>query len=240
MTNATRILTLALVTTLSLPAFCDDQQKAEKELTKITAMATDFTGRRAVNLTMSETFGVPRPKLVEARGLTGLNYGSLFVAEQLVKNGTGVEDIAAQLKGGKNIGAVANEQHLDWKQMTQAAKKFNSAVDTNLYKCFLNEKGSAAQDVADKYDVHYDGVKADADVSKNDISSAQDRYLKWRDQAAKAQGGDRDKTLSTGDERVAYSDHVNSGPVGSGSAGPGGSVSGGQGNSAPVGMGGPH
>ena len=240
MTNATRLLILALATVLALPAFCDDQQKAEKELTKITAMAADFTGRRAVNLTMSETFSVPRPNLVQARGLTGLNYGSLFVAEQLVKNGIALEDIAAHLKSGKNIGAVANDQHVDWKQMTQAAKKFNSAVDTNLYKCFLNEKGNAARDVADKYDVHYDGVKADADVSKNDISSAQDRYLKWKDQAAKAQGSDRDKTLSSGDERVAYSDHVNSGPVGSGSAGPGGSVSGGQGNSAPVGMGGPH
>src|ERR1700722_15037863 len=100
MTNATRILILALTVTLALPAFCDDQQKAEKELIKITAMATDFTGRRAVNLTMAETFSVPRPKLVEDRGLTGLNYGSLFVAEQLVKNGVGLEDIAAQLKSG--------------------------------------------------------------------------------------------------------------------------------------------
>jgi len=240
MTNATRILTLALATILSLPAFCDDQQKAEKELTKITAMAADFTGRRAVNLTMSATFGVPRPKVVEARGQTGLNYGSLFVAEQLVTNGVSLQDIAAQLKTGKTIGAVANEQHVDWKQMTQAAKKFNAALDTNLYKYFLREKGSADQDIADKYDVHYDGVKADGDLSKNDIASAQERFLKWKDQAAKAQGGDRDKTLSTGDERVAYSDHVNSGPVGSGTAGPGGSVSGGQGNSAPVGMGGPH
>lgn len=241
MTNATRILIFAVSATLALPAFCDDQQKAEKELTKITAMATDFTGRRAVNLTMSETFSVPRPKLVEARTLTGLNYGSLFVAEQLVKNGISVQDIAAQLQSGKNIGAVANEQHVDWKEMAQAAKKFNSAVDTNLYKCFLSEKGSAARDVADKYDVHYDGVKADADVSKNDISSAQERYSKWKDQAAKAQGSDRDKTLSTGDERVAYSDHTGSGPVSSGTAGRGGgSVSGSQGNSAPVSLGGPH
>jgi hypothetical protein len=241
MTNATRILILAVSATLALPAFGDDQQKAEKELTKITAMATDFTGRRAVNLTMSETFGVPRPKLVETRTQTGLNYGSLFVAEQLVKNGLTVQDIAAQLQSGKNIGAIANEQHLDWKEMARAAKKFNSAVDTNLYKYFIHEKGSVAQDVADKYDVHYDGVKADADVSKEDISAAQDRFSKWKDQAAKAQGSDRDKTLSTGDERVAYSDHTASGPVSSGTAGRGGgSVSGGEGNSAPVSLGGPH
>ncbi len=240
MTNATRLLILAVLTTLSVPAFCDDQQKAEKELTKITAMATDFTGRRAVNLTMSENFSVPRAKLVETRNQTGLNYGSLFIAEELVKSGTSVEDISAELKGGKNIGAIANEKHLDWKPTAQAAKKFNSATDTNLYKYFLHQKSGDAQDVADKYDVQHDGVKADADVTPGDISAAQDRYVKYREQAAKAQGSDRDKTLSAGDERVAYTDHVNSGPVGSGSAGPGGSVSGGQGNSAPVGMGGPH
>jgi len=88
--------------------------------------------------------------------------------------------------------------------------------------------------------VHYDGVKADADVSKNDISAAQDRFLKWRDEAAKAQGSDRDKTLSTGDERVAYSDHVaTGGPQASGTAGPGGTMSGSGGTTAPAGMGGP-
>jgi hypothetical protein len=240
MTHATRIVILALATTLALPAFCDDQQKAEKELTKITAMATDFTGRRAVNITMSETFSVPRAVIVATRNQTGLNYGSLFIAEELVKGGTSVQDIAAELQGGKNIGAIANEKHVDWKQTAQAAKKFNSATDTNLYKYFLHPKSGDDQDVADKYDVRHDGVKADAEVKPNDISAAQDRYLKYQEQAAKAQGSDRNKTLSTGDERVAYTDHTNSGPMGSGSAGPGGSVSGSQGNSAPVGMGGPH
>jgi hypothetical protein len=225
---------------LSLPAFCDDQQKAQKELNKITAMAADFTGRRTINLTMSETFSVPRPKLVEGRGMTGLNYGSLFVAEQLVKDGTSIQDIATKLKTGENIFAIANEHHTDWKQVAGAAKKFNAAVDTNLYKYFLHEKVGLAEDTAASYDVHHDGVKDDAEISKNDLSDAQDRFVKWRDQAVRAQGSDRDKTLSAGDERVAYQDHVNSGPVGSGTAGPGGSVSGGQGNSAPVGMGGPH
>jgi hypothetical protein len=225
---------------LSLPAFCDEQQKAQKELNKITAMAADFTGRRTINLTMSETFSVPRPKLVEGRGMTGLNYGSLFVAEQLVKDGTSIQDIATKLKTGENIFAIANEHHTDWKQVAGAAKKFNAAVDSNLYKYFLHEKASLSEDTAADYDVHHDGVKDDAEISKNDLSDAQDRFIKWRDQAAKAQGSDRDKTLSAGDERVAYQDHVNSGPVGSGTAGPGGNVSGGQGTSAPVGMGGPH
>jgi hypothetical protein len=109
-----------------------------------------------------------------------------------------------------------------------------------INKYFLREKNCLAQDIADHYDVHYDGVKADADISQSDISAAQDRYLKWKDQAAKAQGSDRDKTLSTGDERVAYSDHVaTSGPRMSGTPGPGGSVSGSGGTTSPAGMGGP-
>jgi hypothetical protein len=235
-------LTLILSLTIAAPAFGDDQQKAQKELNKVTAMATDFTGRRAVNIAMSHEFNVPRAKLVEARGLTGLNYGSLFVAEQLEKNGMSVQDIAAQLQQGKTIAAIASEHHVDWKDTAAAAKKFNATVDTALYNYFLRTKDSTALDAADNYDVHYDGVKADAEVSKDEIQAAQDRFLRWRDQAAKAVGEGRDKTLSTGDERVAYNDHVsNGGPALSGTPGRGsGGTSAGPGTTAPVGMGGPH
>jgi hypothetical protein len=176
---ATRFLIVVIALITALPSFGDDQQKPQKELNKITAMATDFTGRRAVNLTISEVTSVPRSKLVEERNLTGLNYGSLFLAEELAKNGTTIPEIAEKLKSGKSIGDVANEQHVDWKQMASEAKKLNAAVDKNLYNYFLNEKNGAAQDATDKYDVHYDGVKADADISKQEIASAQERYLLW-------------------------------------------------------------
>jgi hypothetical protein len=234
---ATRFLIFVILLAIALPAFSDEQQKAQKELNKITAMATDFTGRRAVNLAISEAVSVPRSKLVEERNLTGLNYGSLFLAGQIAKNGTTLQAIGDKLKGGKNIAEVANEQHADWKQIAAEAKKLNAAVDQNLYRYFLREKDSAAQDAMDKYDVHYDGVKADADVSKEEIAAAQDRYLRWRDQAAKAQGSD--KTLGLGDERVAYKDH-SGGPSMSGSAGRGSSGTGGNtGTTPPVGLGGP-
>src|SRR5690349_3427074 len=72
---------------LALPAFGDDKQKAQKEINKITAMATDFDGRRVVNLSISEMFTVPRAALVEQRAQTGLNYGGLFVAQELAKSG---------------------------------------------------------------------------------------------------------------------------------------------------------
>jgi hypothetical protein len=167
---AIRFLISVILLAAALPAFSDEQQKTQKELNKITAMATDFTGRFAVNLTMSEAVSVPRSTLVEERNLTGLNYGSLFLAEQLAKNGTTMPEIADKLKSGKSIADVANEQHVDWKQMGTEAKKLNAAVDKNLYKYFLNGKDGAAQDATDEYDVHYDGVKADADVSKDEIA----------------------------------------------------------------------
>jgi hypothetical protein len=241
MNRATRFVIFFIVLMIALPAFSDDQQKAQKELNRLTAMATDFTGRRTVNLTLSQGLGVPRAKLVEARAQTGLNYGSLFLAEKLAKNGVTMEDIAAKLKIGKSVADVANEQHVDWKQVAADAKKLNEALDQNLYKYFLHQKESAAQDALDTYDVHYDGVKADAEVSQNDISAAQDRYLRQKDQAAQAQG--RGKALSAADEQVGYSDHVaNSGPTSTGASGPGGAAtSGGTGTPAPVGMGGsPH
>ncbi len=242
MKSPTHFLVFLITLIVALPAFGDDQQKAQKELNKVTAMAADFTGRRAVNLTIAAVMSVPRAKLVEERRNTGLNYGSLFLAEELAKKGTNMEDVAAKLKTGKSITEIANEQHSDWKQIAEDAKKLNGAVDRNLYKYFLRQKDSAAQDVKDAYDVNYDGVKADGDVSKNDISAAQDRFLLWKDQAAKAQGEGRDKTLSAGDERVAYTDHVsNGGPALSGTPGPGSSgTSAGPGATAPVGMGGPH
>ena len=107
------IMLLAL--TLAIPAFGDDQQKAEKQLHKITAMATDATGRRVVSITVADVLEAKRPDLVMERRTMNLNYGDLFVAHVLVKSGTKMDDIAAQLKAGKNVGQIANDQHADWK-----------------------------------------------------------------------------------------------------------------------------
>ncbi len=88
MKSPTHFLVFLITLIVALPAFGDDQQKAQKELNKVTAMAADFTGRRAVNLTIAAVMSVPRAKLVEERRNTGLNYGSLFLAEELAKKGT--------------------------------------------------------------------------------------------------------------------------------------------------------
>ena len=224
--NSTRLLVCLAALAVAIPAFANDQQKAQKELTKVTALARDFTGRTVTNLTMSQTFNVARLILVKQRGETGLNYGSLFLALELVKSGATMPDIAAQLKAGKKITDIANDRHVDWKGVAEDAKKFNGAVDGNLYKYFLAEKQSptpvalktSSAPADDEYDAHHDGVKADADdVTDKDIEYAGNRFVTLRDSAAKAKGDN--KQLSLDKERIGYTDHT-AGPTGSG--GPGG------------------
>jgi hypothetical protein len=188
-----------LVLSLAIPAFGDDQQKAEKQLHRITAMATDATGRRVVSATVADTLEVKRPDLVTERRTMNLNYGDLFVAHILVKNGTKMDDIAAQLKAGKKFDQIANEQHADWKQIASDAKKLDSKVEDNLYNHFLDGKPLADRDAAENYDTNIDGVTADNDVSKDEIADAERTYLLWRDRADQKKGS----SLDTSSEKAA-------------------------------------
>jgi hypothetical protein len=194
-------LALALLALgVSVPAFGDDQQKAEKLLHKVTAMATDATGRRVVSMAVADMLGAKRPDLVNERRMMGINYGDLFLAHSLVKSGAKMEDIAAQLKAKKTMSDIANDQHADWKQIAADAKKLNSKVEDVLYKHFVNSKADLARDQTDKYDPNYDGVSADNDVSKDEIAEAENTYQKWHDQAAKNGGN---VTLDTTTEKSA-------------------------------------
>jgi len=181
-----------LVFSLAIPAFGDDQEKAEKQLHKISALATDGTGRRVVSVTVADTLELKRPDLVTERRTMNLNYGDLFVAHTLVKSGTKMDDIAAQLKAGKKFDQIASEQHADWKQIGAEAKKLNAKVEDNLYNHFLNGKPLADRDAAENYDPNIDGVTADNDVSKDEIAEAERTYLLWRDRAEKKKGSSLD------------------------------------------------
>jgi Skp family chaperone for outer membrane proteins len=172
-------LVLALILMSSLTVFADDQQKADKEIRKITAMAWDSTGRAVVNKSLSEMLKVARPQLVEERRELNLNYGSLFIAHELALNGSNMKDIATSIKGGKSIIQVSTESNANWKQIAADAKKLNSKIEDNLYKQFLRSESEKAE-----YDTTQDGVKADNDVSKQDIAEAQQTYIRWRERAA--------------------------------------------------------
>jgi hypothetical protein len=206
------VLALALLT--ALPAFSDDKQKATKELDKVNAMATDPVGRRVVNLSMADMLNTKRNDLLMERRDHDLTYGSVFVAHQLINNGVKMDDISAQLKAGKNVLQIADDQHLDWKKVGDQAKALNSKIDDNLYKHFAGDPAKIQEeeqkrDEADNYNLVYDGIKADNDVSQNDISKAQDRYLAIRNRGEEY--AKRSTRLSTADQNAAYRDNVRSG-----------------------------
>jgi hypothetical protein len=185
--------------TIAVSAVADDQQKAEKQLHKITAMATDATGRRVVSITVADALEAKRVDLVMERRAMNLNYGDLFIAHGLLKSGAKMDEIAAQLKAGKDIAQIAKAQHADWKQVAADAKKLNATMEDNLYKHFVDGKADAARDLADGYDPIIDGVVADNNVSKDDIAAAEHTYQLWRDRADKA----RDSKLDASTEKSA-------------------------------------
>ncbi len=227
MSPLVRYCAILLVLVAASPAFSDDQGKANKELTKVAAMATDAVGRGVVSRAMSDALGIKRPELVRERQAMNVNYASLFLAQELVKAGAKMDDIAAQLKAGKTINQVANDQHANWKQIAEDAKKLNSKIDDGLYKHFLDDKADKQRDLDDHYDLAYDNVAADPKVAKPDVEAAADRYQMWKDRAFAA--GGQHKGLSVAEQQAAYDDHVRNG----GPEGTPGSTSGSGGNGSP-------
>jgi hypothetical protein len=170
-----------LLALAALPAFADDQEKAQKEIKKVTAISADANMRGIVNRTMSEMLNVKRLDLVKERKDLNLNYGGLFLAHQLTAGGAKMEDIAAQLKGGKNIFDIANDQHANWKQINSEAKKLNKKIDDNIGKWFMNPKKETELDQANGYVAQQDFVAADSNVSKEELADAQRRYQQVHD-----------------------------------------------------------
>ncbi len=84
-------------------------------------------------------------------------------------------------------------------------------------------------------------MKADADdANEKEIEVAQGRYLRWKEQASKAQGAGRGG-LGLGDERIGYVDHHGGpGASGAGGQGQGGTANTNSGTGSPAGFGGPH
>ena len=206
-----RLLACLFVLGLSLPAaaFADDQPKAEKQARKITAIATDKTGRRIVSLSMADTLKIARPRMVEDRRKFGLDYGSFFVAQQLVENGVTLSDMQAALKSGKTIWQIGEAQHANWSRIAGAAKKLNDQIDDRIYRHFLNKKNLEADELRDfqeKYDPVRDAVRTDFDVTPREMADAQTRYIFWRDLAGQLSG--TGKHMSSDEFNAARLDHT--------------------------------
>jgi hypothetical protein len=145
-----------------------------------------------VSATVADALEAQRPDLVSERRNMNLSYGDIYIAHVVVKGGTKMEDIAAQLRAGKKMDQIANDHHLDWKQVAADGKKLNTQMEDNLYKNFLDGKPLAARDTADNYDPNFDGVTADNDVSKEEIADAEQTYVTWKDRAERKKGSNLD------------------------------------------------
>jgi hypothetical protein len=204
-----------LLTLVVIPALADDQQKAEKQLHKLTAMASDPTGRRVVSVTVADDLGLKRPDIVMERRTMQVNYGDIYLAHALMKSGVKMDDIANDLKAGKKMTDIANANHADWKAIANDAKRANAKMEDGLYKNFMKGKPLHDRDVADNYDVNIDGVNADNDISKDDLADAEKTYQLWKDRATQASGG----KLDTSSEQAAAAtrgDPVRAKPGGNG------------------------
>jgi len=199
MNRSARNLLFFFFLLVPLLAASDDQQKAHKLLNKVTAMSTDPAGKRAVNLAMSQYLSEGRAELVQRRRAMNANYGDIFVAYKLVKSGAKMDDIAAKIKTGKTVWQIADEEHLDWKQVTSEAKKLSGKVDANLLAHFSNKKSEIEREKADSYNPFLDTVKADSSVSQQEIEDAQERYVFLRDHASVVS----DSELNTSAEKSA-------------------------------------
>ena len=211
--HATAILLLCLV----LPAAADDQQKLQKQINKMTAMANDPIGRRIVNMTMADALNLQRNELVLERRHMNLNYGSIFVVHALTSAGAKIDYISSQLKNGKTIFQLGNELNADWKKITAQAKKVNRQVEENLYRHFVNSKADIARDDAEHYQLRLDGVPPDNDVTDAELTEAENIYAFWQTQAARTAG--RDWRLDTQTEHAARRDNVRDSTPKRGSAG---------------------
>jgi hypothetical protein len=170
-------------------AFGSDQQKAEKRLRRISAMAVDSVPRAIVNETMTEAVHAKPIELMRQRHAMNLSYGSLFIAQQLTAAGAQMLDIALQLQSGKDIIQIANERNANWKVIADAAKQLNEKIDDNIYRHFLHLKAGQELAPTDKYDPHTDIVRADSDVTPEELTSARADYDLWKNRGSSPRGG---------------------------------------------------
>ena len=185
------VLSLLFLVTTSVVASSDDWQRAERQVRKITAMATDKTGRQMVSMSVADTFKLSRPDLVKERRRLGLDYGSFFVAHELLADGVTLTEITSELKAGKTIWQIGDERHADWKRIAADAKRQNTKIEDRIYRHFLNKKNYEAdeeRDFSDKYDITQDAVRTDFNVTPQEMIEAQARYIFWRDEASKMEG----------------------------------------------------
>ncbi len=148
------------------------------------------------------------PSLVQQRLADNLNYGALFLARQLMAAGMTAEQLSIQLHAGKTMIAIANEQHADWKKLFAESKKINGKIDRHLFEHFFDAREDRQRDLDDHYVLLRDSVKADEEVSNDDVLVAADAYTRARDLAIQRPGRHPDESLDAVDQLQFRRDHA--------------------------------
>jgi hypothetical protein len=204
-----RIGLVAVVAVLAaLPARGDDQEKVAKQLGRITAMASDPTGRRVVSITVSDMLNVKRGDLVKLRREMNLNYGWLFLAHKLMGRGMTAQELSSEIKHGKSIFEVANGHSCDWREVLADAKKLNGKIERHLYEHFVDPRDDRQRDKDDNYNLMVDVAKADESVSRDDIDVAADAYTRVRSMAMQRAGNRAEQSLDATDSLQFRRDHA--------------------------------
>jgi len=177
-------LVILLVVAAALPALADDHDKAEKQIRMMTALSHDEIVRSVISRTFTDVFKVSRAQLLAERRSLGLNYGSLFLAHELAITGSGMQQIAAQIRANKTVFEVANSSNADWKRIASDAKKMNDRINKGIYNHFLHDEADKQRDLADNYAAFADLIRADTQSTPDEIARARDDYMFWRNLAA--------------------------------------------------------
>lgn len=213
------VLCAIVLFSLAASLRADDKEKAEKQIRMITAMSRDDTARSIISRTFADAFKMQRPQMLVERRNLGLNYGSLFLAQELLQSGTRMDKIVEQLRARKSMLEISNAAHADWKRIAADAKKMNNRIDDSIYKHFLHSKPDEARDKLDHYNPRQDLVRADAESTPQEITAAQHDYVFWRDQAAPLSGGQADASTPVGREYEQTRDDIATGRGSTGSTG---------------------
>src|SRR3984893_18586904 len=177
-------LTIFLLGVTVLPILADDQEKAEKQIKMMTAMSRDDIARSIISRTFADLFKVQRAKVLAERRSMGLNYGSLFLAHELVVSGGSMQQISVQLRTKKGLLEIANSSKASWKRIVADAKKMNNRIDDGIYKYFLHSEADKRRDLADQYTASADLIRADTESTPDELIKARVDYIFWRNLAA--------------------------------------------------------
>jgi hypothetical protein len=178
-----RYFVFVLAITWTFAGVADDLQKAEKQMRMMTAMSRDDTARSIVSRTFSDVFKMERRRLIAERKSLGLNYGSLFLAHELVASGVDMQQIVELLGTRENMLQVAIALHANWKRVAVDARQMNKHINNNIYNHFMYAEKDKERDMLDGYNPDSDLVPADKDAKAEEIRLAAADYVFWRNLA---------------------------------------------------------